>query len=444
MPIPTSLLEPPHPSAATAGANASVRRAAGPVLLATLGGTESDGAARLAWELAGRTCGDVQVLTALEPAAPVDVRFTVMPPPAGELLAAQRDAQLAAVRDQLGRMAHDGCDWPVAAVDGPADEAIARVAMEEDARVIVLGRGRHGVVGRLAGGETVLRLLRRTEVPVYAAAPDVAGLARRVVVALDFSPYSVHAARVALDLVAPDASVTLAHVWPGVPAVAPALTGWEHAYERALPELFERVRGEIGAAEGLQVETVTLSGRSPGRAVVGFALAAGADLVVSATHGHGFLARLVLGSVATELLRGAPCSFLCVPGSAAAHAAARETAAARLLRETVPSTEWASALDRLSERRAGHPCALASGDARESASGEGASGEVGPLPLAGIGYAPDARTLVLTFGATPAATPQLTHVVRGVTAVDTHVEPDGTVRVLEVAGADGSALLRFL
>jgi nucleotide-binding universal stress UspA family protein len=128
-----------------------------------------------------------------------------------------------------------------------------------------------------------------------------------------------------LGLVAPDASVTLAHAWPGVPAVAPALTGWEQAYERALPELFERARREIGAPETMQVETVTLTGRSPGRAVAGFAAAAGADLVVSATHGHGFVARLVLGSVAAELLRGAPCSFLCVPGSATTHAAARET-----------------------------------------------------------------------------------------------------------------------
>jgi hypothetical protein len=184
---------------------------------------------------------------------------------------------------------------------------------------------------------------------------------------------------------------------------------------------------------------VTLTGRSPGRAVAGYAAAAGADLVVSATHGHGFLTRLVLGSVAADLLRGAPCSFLCVPGSAASHAAARETVAARPLRETVPSTAWETAVERLSDRHAGHLCALALADAHGNA-----GSEVGPLPLASVGYAAEARTLVLTFGKTPAETPQLTYVVRGVTAVDRHVEPDGTVRVLEVVGADGSALLRFL
>lgn len=63
--------------------------------------------------------------------------------------------------------------------------------------------------------------------------------------------------------------------------------------------------------------TVALVGHSPGASLTDFAVAWGADLVVSAKHGHGTLTRLALGSVAADLLHDAPCSFLCVPAPAA-------------------------------------------------------------------------------------------------------------------------------
>ena len=283
----------------------------------------------------------------------------------------------------------------------------------------------------------MLRILRLSDCPVYAVEPDVATLARRVVVAMDFSPYSVHAARVALGLVAPDATVTLAHVWPPIPASA--AHGWARAYARALPALFARVRDELAAPESVLLETVTLSGRSAGRAVADFAAATHADLVVSATHGHGYLARLVLGSVATELLRRAPCSFLCVPGSAAAHAAAGDAAAADLLHDSVPSDGWEEALHRVSRRWAGHPCVLAVTDHRT-----GAPIEVGPMPLAAITYAADARTVHVLCGSPGVGPPHLTYVVHDVTAVDRFVDADGGDRALRVTGADGDVRLRLL
>lgn len=442
MPIPPSLLGSTEgPTAASAAHAPPVRPtpSTGPILVATRGEAESDAAVRLAWRLAGRTGADVQVLTALEPIAPIDVQFAVMPPPPGELLAAERDEQLGRVNAQLCRGAPSGCDWPVAAAEGPADVAIARVATEEAARVVLTGRGRHGALGRVVSGETVLRLLRRTDAPVYAVEPEVAGLARRVVVAMDFSPYSVHAARVALGLIATDAVVTLAHVIPPAATLASGSGAWMHAYEQAIPELFARVRQELAAPEDVLVETAILTGRSPGRAIAGFATALKADLVVSATHGHAFLARLLLGSVASELFRGAPCSFLCVPGSAVAHAAAREREAAQLLRESVPSTGWEWMVRQLSERHAGHPSTLALADATT-----GQRGEVGPLPLAALTYTPDGRSVQCDFGTTDAGPPRLTYVVRDVTAIDRLVDAGGTTRAVRVLGADGEVLLRFV
>ncbi|MCY7379971.1 MAG: universal stress protein [Gemmatimonadaceae bacterium] len=39
----------------------------------------------------------------------------------------------------------------------------------------------------------------------------------------------------------------------------------------------------------------------------------GADLIAAGTHGHGSVARAVLGSVTSDLLRGAHCAVLLVP-----------------------------------------------------------------------------------------------------------------------------------
>ena len=60
------------------------------------------------------------------------------------------------------------------------------------------------------------------------------------------------------------------------------------------------------------VEPIVISGH-PGVALAEFAQRAGADMIAVGVHGAGFFNRLVIGSVPTYLLRGAPCSLLAVP-----------------------------------------------------------------------------------------------------------------------------------
>jgi len=52
------------------------------------------------------------------------------------------------------------------------------------------------------------------------------------------------------------------------------------------------------------------------------------DLVVMATHGRGGVARLVMGSVADKIIRGAPCPVLTMREVPAAEAASSVTASA--------------------------------------------------------------------------------------------------------------------
>jgi len=57
-------------------------------------------------------------------------------------------------------------------------------------------------------------------------------------------------------------------------------------------------------------------GGEPSRAICGYASDAGADLIVVGTHGRGGIRRVVLGSVAERVIRGADRPVLVVPSAA--------------------------------------------------------------------------------------------------------------------------------
>jgi nucleotide-binding universal stress UspA family protein len=70
--------------------------------------------------------------------------------------------------------------------------------------------------------------------------------------------------------------------------------------QRYLDDLAQRLR-----AGGRQVHARTLLGAQPAVVLLDAAQADGADLIALATHGRSGLARLLLGSVADKMRRGA-------------------------------------------------------------------------------------------------------------------------------------------
>jgi nucleotide-binding universal stress UspA family protein len=195
---------------------------------------------------------------------------------------------------------------------GDAAPTLARQAEAGRAGYIVMGLGRHGLVDRLLGSETALRVLRLADAPVLAVAPGSVSLPRRVIVALDFSPASLRAARASLPLLAPNATVYLVHVEPRVDLPPGDWTSWEMSREGGIAAAFGRAIEEIGFPAEMCVETITLRG-DPGKELLDLARASRAELIVVGSHGYGFVERMLLGSVATKVLRGACCSVLAVP-----------------------------------------------------------------------------------------------------------------------------------
>jgi nucleotide-binding universal stress UspA family protein len=278
----------------------------GPVLVASDASADADAAFPLAQVIAAHSKATVQVITVMQP-------FTM--PLYGI------EARASAIRDQMTRLLPMDASWPVSVLNGEPVREIIEQARRTNARVLVVGRGRHGAVDRVLGGESVLRLLQLGDTPVFAVEGGMTRLPRCVVIATEFSVFSLYAAQVAMSMIAPDATVHLVNVGPPFVAVDPILRSQAAGYREQAMEGFAVLHERL-ERDDVTFTDVLLEGNASD-ALLNYAKTADADVIVLATHGYGFLRRAVLGSVAAELVRRGVCSLLIVPGSARTLAAAR-------------------------------------------------------------------------------------------------------------------------
>ncbi len=224
------------------------------------------------------------------------------------------------IASKLTATVPEAAHWPIHIVAGTPAVQIVRYAEQLHAAVTLIGLRAHGRIDRIAGDETTLRVQRHATSPVLAVPEATRGLARRIIVGVDFSRASVAAAHAALDVAAAGATLTLVHViGPGEPAVADE----EQAVVRelgvasALSHIQKFLRHKIGDARGAVIDTHVMSGR-PSELLLNFADSENADLIAIASRRHGLVARLMLGSVADELTRAARRALLLVPPAAQA------------------------------------------------------------------------------------------------------------------------------
>jgi nucleotide-binding universal stress UspA family protein len=130
---------------------------------------------------------------------------------------------------------------------------------------------------------------------------------RKILYATDFSPYSNQAYFHAVALAeSHGASLAIVSVYtPGTSALETVTEATDREQWRSLLEQIRPVNPSI------PVEHVFLEG-DPAKELIRYAVDAGIDLIVMGTHGRTGLERLLMGSVAEKVLRGAPCSVLVV------------------------------------------------------------------------------------------------------------------------------------
>jgi nucleotide-binding universal stress UspA family protein len=215
------------------------------------------------------------------------------------------------VRRQLRAIPSSG-GWTVQLEFGRAAPTIARVARERGAGLVVLGLGKHTPLTRLFGAETVLRVLRLSDVPLLAVHPQARQRPRTIVAAIDFGRSSVRAARIARRLVATPGTLHLVHVRPPFEYRPVGSEGWEKIYAEGVRDAFEKLVRELEPSDQVRITTEVVRG-GVAESLLDAAAAHGADLIATGSHSHPLVDRLLIGMTPTVLIRAAATSVLVAP-----------------------------------------------------------------------------------------------------------------------------------
>jgi nucleotide-binding universal stress UspA family protein len=220
-------------------------------------------------------------------------------------------------------LSEQGLSIEVAVPYGDAAESILlEVGLHSADLVVMCTHGRSGL-GRWIYGSVAEQVLARSPAPVLLVHPtgEVATLGPEpkqatLLVTLDGSAFAEtalpHAAALAhvfggtLVLLRAVARPIAAYSYPGVGLVHESLEEEHQQAESYLGDVAQRLRGD-----GLSVQTVVREGW-PADVIVYRGAALGPKLIVMATHGRTGVVRLLLGSVALEVVRRSPLPVLLI------------------------------------------------------------------------------------------------------------------------------------
>jgi nucleotide-binding universal stress UspA family protein len=216
------------------------------------------------------------------------------------------------VRDALAQIVDDpsrnrGVSAELRLEPGTATSAVPRYAEATDADLILLGAHGKGFLQRTMLGSTASRLLRKSKRPVLVVKEPCRAPYRRVLIAVDFSPGSDRAVRIARE-VAPAADLDLLHVFDVPFEVKLRFAGVSQdgidrfrieARDRALQQL-HRMAKDAGLSAG-DYDAQVLHG-DPTRRILAQEENDDCDLIVMGKHGTNVTEELLLGSVTNHIL----------------------------------------------------------------------------------------------------------------------------------------------
>ncbi len=289
------------------------RTLVGPLLIAGQDAEYMRGALRVAEILARRDRVNAHVLGAVPALALPQLLLLNLDHEALE--DGRRRQYLARLRRRLHQTTGRSAQFSVEAIAGSPAVALALAARERGSAFILVGLEQHDVRGRAATEDAALQVRGSAGIPVLAVPAAQEQLPQRALVAVDFSAASIFAARAAIPLLAPGATLTLAHVEPRVDFRALGMDGWAEIYERGVAALLEPLAARLTAAGDITVNTVVLRSEDgdTSAALLERAREHDFDLIATGTQGHTALDRHLTGSVSTALLRGARCAVLIAP-----------------------------------------------------------------------------------------------------------------------------------
>jgi len=284
----------------------------GPVMLATKPFTGLDAPLAVARWLATREERELHVVSVLEQDDPMAATEGVTPPSQR-----RRDDERSALAAQISRAVtpYNGHGEPPAVeiVDGPSASGVVDAAQRCNARVIVIGTGKHEPIGWHVYGERALEIVGIADRPVLIVPREATAASLSVaVVAVDFSPASIRAARAVLPMLSQGGRLILVHVQTAVGRPEERIGWGNDAYGRRCAQLFAEFQRQLPSIPGVDVETKFFRGDAV-RTLLAYATMRNAGLIACGRLGHSLAARIFVGSVSSALVRQATCPVLVAP-----------------------------------------------------------------------------------------------------------------------------------
>jgi len=188
------------------------------------------------------------------------------------------------------------------------------LAESEKAETIVVGSPHRGAIGRVVIGSVADGLLHGAPCEVIVApsgyAKEEHGPFRTIAVAYDGTSEAKAALARAEAIALACRATIVVYTVSAPPAVVPGAAGYTPAIP---PEAGAIVTRTVKAVDERLAATGRVLSGVPGAAIVEACEEAGADLLVAGSRGYGPVARVLLGSVSTQLAHKALCPVLVVP-----------------------------------------------------------------------------------------------------------------------------------
>ncbi len=237
----------------------------------------------------------------------------------GEVSGAVKTEEAIRLADKLAAIEAKGVPTELLSRVGPADELLAAIAAEINADLIVLGTHGHTGLSRFLLGSVAASTIRHATCDVLVVRGPGTQPFTKPLIATDFDPQSSKAIQHAARVCAPEARLDVIHAWQlpagswGATLLGQARFPWSSVRDAVVASAQGQVDKLVAehAAAGLTIHVELVQG-APSQVITETAEQAGHDLIAVGAHGHRGVRRLLLGSVAENVVRHAPCSVLVV------------------------------------------------------------------------------------------------------------------------------------
>jgi len=233
----------------------------------------------------------------------------------------EKTASEATLKEQIQTLPElRGVDCRTLVVAAPPFDGILRTAESTAADLVVMGSHRKQLLRDVFIGTTIERAIRTGSFPVLMVNREPTDRYRRVLAAVDLSEASAHALRIGSKLgLLDDIDLTVAHAFVPLAKGAMYVGGAPRSeMEKYVRDEQSKLRTEVRSfltAAGVKAEAPSCRAAEgdPYEVIAAMAQETESELVVIGTHGRTGMTKMLLGSVAEQVMRRLDIDVLAVP-----------------------------------------------------------------------------------------------------------------------------------